>query len=219
MSRSGWHWRRLYSVPIFWPHPAPLHRPLRRKRPKRLLPVIRGWRDAEKRWFVYKQGFKAGVPSNWMPKEAASFVKAGEITDGNAGKVFQIRVGKYVDPFWWGISVASADGYWGLTPGPAFNLKGAKKLVCLIKGTGRVQLKMGITHVEGKPYTDSTLFPPQTEYFTLNPKEYEAKAIEFSGDDDLTRIISLAVIVSSRDQQEDAAIPVVASIKEIYYQF
>jgi hypothetical protein len=160
-------------------------------------------------WYVYYDGVadKAhqghGFWTNVMPKACGEEMRTTIVEDYKEDKQsgqssLKIRF-IYPPEQWCGVAVASKEDYWGETPGPSFDMQGYKRLVFWArgeKGGEVIQVKVGIAG--DKPFGDSTKIALSTPRIRLDRKWTEYSLDLDAADEDLKRIITPFVVVSSQ---------------------
>jgi hypothetical protein len=155
------------------------------------------------RWYVYRDaGSKNnhGEWTNWMPAEAGQMVKLhlADEEDPNSGASCVRMDIKWAPPFWCGIAVSSATDYWGEKPGPAYDLRRAKRLVFSARGAkGGETIQVKVAIAGDKPHGDSAAEPAATRWLTLS-KSWKRYSLDISNID-RGRVITPFAIVSSNE--------------------
>jgi hypothetical protein len=164
----------------------------------------------EERFYVYRDGDSAynhGEFSNWMPAASGKAMRLSLVDNADpASGSTAIRVDVDLQPTpWCGIAAASKADYWGMEPGPAYDLSRASKLVFFAKGAkGGEAIQVKVAIAGDKRFGDSSLVPFATDWIQLGPawKRYE---LPVDGSK-LKRVITPFVFVVDRQHNMDQTI-------------
>lgn len=98
---------------------------------------------------------------------------------------------------WAGVVVTSAPGYWGATPGPAFDLTAADRLVFSARGAaGGEAIRVKVAIADDAPAGDSAPLPFDTGWLSLD-RNWQRFELPLDGSA-LKRVITPFVVIANR---------------------
>jgi hypothetical protein len=178
------------------------------------------------RFWVYRDKHKNGwTPANWMPEQAPEMIKkfAHDSTDNpyEGENCLHVRIDRFVAPYWCGVAWALEDparpqeAYWGETPLPAWDLRGARKVVFWARAPRPCRVQFKVATFGDKRYGDSARLPAQSRFVELTPewKRYEIDVSRL----DLRRVVSGFCFVTNRDAQRNPNEPIEFFLDSIYW--
>jgi len=182
----------------------------------------------DKRFWVYEDSHcNLWKPANWMPEEASQMIEPIDVnceTNPQSGKrCIHIRIAKWTAPYWCGVAWAvphpkdPGAGYWGVKPAPAWDLRGAKRVVFWGRAPKKCRVRFKVCICVDQPHGDSAADPAATPWLLLSP-EWKQFTLDLKGVD-LSRVISGFCFVTNRDAQSESDAPVEFYLDNIYWDF
>ncbi len=165
------------------------------------------------------------VPSLYMEAQCIDKDKPEVRQQSPSGCCLKYTVHLDKDPGWCGVVWSKAPSgdnptNWAGTPTiPAYNLKGAKKLIVHLKGQRggeSLQIKLGV--LGDKPYGDSLPSPVESKWFKLTT-EWRQFEIEIPDDTDLSRVFTPMSWVANNVHQPVGMNTIIFYIDDCYFEF
>lgn len=159
--------------------------------------------DPENRWYIYSEAeapSNHGYWTNYMPENGRDMLRLNlaDTTNPFHGRTAIRMDVRLQSPGWCGVTVTSADNYWGSQPNAqAFQLKKARRLVFHargLRGGEAIQVKFAIAG--DQPYGDSVKIPVASQWLTLSQTwqrfEIDLRSVE------TTRVVTpFAVLINN----------------------